>query len=150
MNSFEDFVNKNKFVINCGDKKANKSIKEQLFRQILSNVNPDGELLYFAHILSGTLDICEKIVNKSKNINSNSYDNKSKDKFHVTGNLELQNVEGNKCELLKNNVNFLLQKSKLGNKIIIDNAVDEVYQWHEHGFCAEIVPTCGFNVSNKK
>jgi len=143
MNSFEDFVNKNKFVINCGDKKDNELIKEQLFRQILSNVNPSGELLYFTHVLSESLNICDEIVNTSKNANN---------KFHVTGNLTLQNNNNNnnnKCEQLKNKINFLLQKSKLNNKIIIDD-VKNVDQWMEIGNYTEIVPVCGFNVSNKK
>jgi len=147
MNSFEDFVNRNKFVINCGDKKANKLIKEQLFRQILSNVNPEGELLYFTHILSETLNICDEIVNKSKN--TNSHDNKGNIKFNVVGNLKLQNDEGNNCEHLKKKINFLLQKSKLNDKIIIDNVFDTTL-WMKGDFNTDVFNTCGFNVSSKK
>lgn len=149
MNSFEDFINKNNFVINCGNKKANKLIKEQLFREILSNVNPSGELLYFTYVLSESLEICDEIVNTSKNINANSYDNKGNSKFHVTGNIELQNDGNNKCEQLKNKINFLLQKSNLKNKIIIDS-VQNVNQIMSHGIYTEMIPTCGLNINDKK
>jgi len=153
MTTFEDFVNKNNFVINCGNKKANKLIKEQLFRQIFSNVNPSGELLYFTYILSESLDICDEIVNTSKNINFSNDDNKMNDcnKFHIGGGLGLQNEDGigNNCEQLKNKINFLLKKSNLDNKIIIDDAFEANYM-RTSGFCIGIYESCGFNISSKK